>query len=79
VPCTPSLSPAGLASHPGVAPATPRGCAPGSLPDASRRRAGVTHDQVEAMTTGDRVAVLEDGLLQQVDTPLNLYDRPKNG
>ena len=38
----------------------------------------VTHDQVEAMTMGDRVAVLKDGLLQQCDTPLNLYDRPKN-
>ena len=38
----------------------------------------VTHDQVEAMTMGDRVAVLKDGLLQQVDTPLNLYDRPVN-
>jgi multiple sugar transport system ATP-binding protein len=38
----------------------------------------VTHDQVEAMTMGDRVAVLKDGVLQQVDTPLNLYDRPKN-
>jgi multiple sugar transport system ATP-binding protein len=38
----------------------------------------VTHDQVEAMTMGDRVAVLKDGLLQQVDTPLNLYDKPKN-
>ena len=38
----------------------------------------VTHDQIEAMTMGDRVAVLQDGLLQQVDTPLNLYDRPKN-
>jgi multiple sugar transport system ATP-binding protein len=38
----------------------------------------VTHDQVEAMTMGDRVAVLRDGLLQQVDTPLNLYDGPKN-
>jgi multiple sugar transport system ATP-binding protein len=38
----------------------------------------VTHDQVEAMTMGDRVAVLKDGLLQQVDTPLNLYDRPAN-
>jgi multiple sugar transport system ATP-binding protein len=38
----------------------------------------VTHDQVEAMTMGDRVAVLKDGLLQQVDTPLNLYDRPRN-
>jgi multiple sugar transport system ATP-binding protein len=38
----------------------------------------VTHDQIEAMTMGDRVAVLKDGLLQQVDTPLNLYDNPKN-
>jgi multiple sugar transport system ATP-binding protein len=38
----------------------------------------VTHDQVEAMTMGDRVAVLKDGLLMQVDTPRNLYDRPKN-
>ncbi|MFL5081508.1 MAG: ABC transporter ATP-binding protein, partial [Microvirga sp.] len=38
----------------------------------------VTHDQVEAMTMGDRVAVMKDGILQQVDTPLNLYDRPQN-
>ena len=38
----------------------------------------VTHDQVEAMTMGDRVAVLKDGLLQQVDTPQNLYDHPDN-
>ncbi len=38
----------------------------------------VTHDQVEAMTMGDRVAVLKDGKLQQVDTPLNLYDGPQN-
>ena len=38
----------------------------------------VTHDQVEAMTMGDRVAVLKDGLLQQVDAPLNLYDKPCN-
>lgn len=38
----------------------------------------VTHDQVEAMTMGDRVAVLKDGLLQQVDAPLALYDRPAN-
>ena len=38
----------------------------------------VTHDQVEAMTMGDRVAVLKDGLLQQVDTPRNLYEKPKN-
>jgi multiple sugar transport system ATP-binding protein len=38
----------------------------------------VTHDQVEAMTMGDRVAVMKDGYLQQVDSPLNLYDRPVN-
>ncbi|WP_026534179.1 ABC transporter ATP-binding protein [Arthrobacter sp. H14] len=38
----------------------------------------VTHDQVEAMTMGDRVAVLKDGLLQQVDTPRRLYDHPNN-
>jgi multiple sugar transport system ATP-binding protein len=38
----------------------------------------VTHDQVEAMTMGHRVAVLKDGVLQQCDTPRNLYDRPCN-
>ncbi len=38
----------------------------------------VTHDQVEAMTLGDRVCVLRDGFLQQVDTPQVLYDRPAN-
>jgi multiple sugar transport system ATP-binding protein len=38
----------------------------------------VTHDQVEAMTMGDRVAVIKDGHLQQVDTPQNLYDSPDN-
>ncbi len=38
----------------------------------------VTHDQVEAMTMGHRVAVLKDGKLQQCDTPRNLYDRPDN-
>ena len=38
----------------------------------------VTHDQVEAMTMGDRVAVMKLGELQQVDTPLNLYDQPVN-
>jgi multiple sugar transport system ATP-binding protein len=50
---------------------------------ALQRRLGittvyVTHDQVEAMTMGDRVAVLKDGLLQQCDTPRTLYDRPDN-
>ena len=38
----------------------------------------VTHDQVEAMTMGDRVAVIKDGVLQQVDAPQDLYDRPDN-
>jgi multiple sugar transport system ATP-binding protein len=38
----------------------------------------VTHDQVEAMTMGDRVAVLKDGVLQQVATPRELYEAPKN-
>jgi multiple sugar transport system ATP-binding protein len=38
----------------------------------------VTHDQVEAMTMGDRVAVLKDGFLQQVDSPQDLYDNPTN-
>jgi len=38
----------------------------------------VTHDQVEAMTMGDRVAVMKLGVLQQVDTPLALYDKPVN-
>ena len=38
----------------------------------------VTHDQVEAMTMGDRVCVLKDGHLQQIDTPQNLYDKPDN-
>jgi multiple sugar transport system ATP-binding protein len=38
----------------------------------------VTHDQVEAMTMGDRVAVMREGRLQQVDTPQDLYDRPAN-
>ncbi len=38
----------------------------------------VTHDQVEAMTMGTRIAVLKDGVLQQVDTPQKLYDTPSN-
>lgn len=38
----------------------------------------VTHDQIEAMTLGDRVAVLKDGYLQQVDTAINLYEKPAN-
>ncbi|WP_431050847.1 ABC transporter ATP-binding protein [Roseateles sp. L2-2] len=38
----------------------------------------VTHDQVEAMTMGERICVLKDGVIQQVDTPTALYDRPAN-
>jgi multiple sugar transport system ATP-binding protein len=38
----------------------------------------VTHDQVEAMTMGDRVAVMKDGVLQQIDAPRTLYDAPVN-
>jgi multiple sugar transport system ATP-binding protein len=38
----------------------------------------VTHDQTEAMTMGTRIAVMKDGVLQQVDTPQTLYDRPGN-
>ena len=50
---------------------------------ALQRRLGittlyVTHDQVEAMTMGDRVAVMKDGVLQQVDVPRVLYDSPVN-
>ncbi|MDN5919169.1 MAG: sn-glycerol-3-phosphate ABC transporter ATP-binding protein UgpC [Pseudonocardia sp.] len=50
---------------------------------AMQRRLGittvyVTHDQVEAMTMGDRVALLANGQLQQFDTPADLYDRPQN-
>jgi multiple sugar transport system ATP-binding protein len=38
----------------------------------------VTHDQVEAMTMGSRIAVLKDGILQQIDSPQTLYDEPDN-
>ncbi len=38
----------------------------------------VTHDQVEAMTMGDKIVVLKDGVIQQVDSPLNLYNHPVN-
>ena len=38
----------------------------------------VTHDQVEAMTMGTRIVVMKDGFMQQVDTPMNLYDHPVN-
>ncbi len=38
----------------------------------------VTHDQVEAMTMGDRIVVMKDGVVQQVDTPLRLYNYPRN-
>ena len=38
----------------------------------------VTHDQTEAMTLGTRIVVMKDGIIQQVDTPQNLYDKPQN-
>ena len=38
----------------------------------------VTHDQIEAMTLGDRIVVMNDGIIQQVDTPMNLYHHPCN-
>ncbi len=38
----------------------------------------VTHDQVEAMTMGDRITVMKDGIIYQVDTPLGLYNNPRN-
>jgi multiple sugar transport system ATP-binding protein len=38
----------------------------------------VTHDQTEAMTMGDRIVVMKDGYIQQVDTPMKLYDEPAN-
>lgn len=38
----------------------------------------VTHDQVEGMTMGDRIVVMKNGIVQQIDTPLNLYNRPVN-
>ena len=38
----------------------------------------VTHDQTEAMTLGTRIVVMKDGIVQQVDSPQNLYDRPQN-
>ena len=38
----------------------------------------VTHDQTEAMTMGDRIVVMKDGFIQQVDTPQNLFDSPNN-
>lgn len=38
----------------------------------------VTHDQTEAMTLGDRIVVMNDGVVQQIDTPQNLYEKPRN-
>lgn len=38
----------------------------------------VTHDQIEAMTMGDRIVVMKDGVVQQIDTPLQLYNKPSN-
>ena len=48
------------------------------LDDVGTTTIYVTHDQIEAMTMGDRVAVMRRGELQQVDTPQKLYDRPVN-
>ncbi len=36
----------------------------------------VTHDQVEAMTMGDRIAIMKDGIIHQLDTPMNIYNKP---
>ncbi|MBN2009308.1 sn-glycerol-3-phosphate ABC transporter ATP-binding protein UgpC [candidate division KSB1 bacterium] len=38
----------------------------------------VTHDQMEAMTMGDRIVIMKDGIVHQIDTPLTLYNQPKN-
>ena len=38
----------------------------------------VTHDQTEAMTMGDRIVVMKDGVVQQIETPMNLYNKPIN-
>ena len=38
----------------------------------------VTHDQIEAMTMADQIVVMHDGIVEQVGTPLDLYDRPAN-
>jgi multiple sugar transport system ATP-binding protein len=38
----------------------------------------VTHDQTEAMTMGDKIVIMKDGIIQQIDAPLNLYNHPKN-
>jgi multiple sugar transport system ATP-binding protein len=38
----------------------------------------VTHDQVEAMTMADKIVVMRDGVIEQMGTPLDLYDRPQN-
>jgi len=38
----------------------------------------VTHDQIEAMTMGDRIVVMKDGHIQQIDTPINIYNKPVN-
>jgi len=38
----------------------------------------VTHDQIEAMTMGSRIAIMKDGIIQQIDTPINIYNKPAN-
>ena len=49
-----------------------------SIRDLSTTIIYVTHDQTEAMTLGTRIVVMKDGVVQQVDTPQNLYDKPCN-
>ncbi len=58
-------------------------CVPACAPRSSNKKLAttfiyVTHDQTEAMTMGDRIVVMKDGIIQQVDTPQNLYDMPCN-
>ena len=48
------------------------------LQDLSRPTVIVTHDQLEALTMADRIAVMRDGKIEQVDTPHNVFQRPKN-
>ena len=48
------------------------------MPDSGATMIFVTHDQVEAMTLGDRIVIMRDGLIQQAGSPLDLYDRPAN-
>ena len=51
---------------------------PGSIAQLGATMIYVTHDQIEAMTLGQRIVVLKDGEIQQIDTPMTLYERPDN-